>query len=187
MNNLRLEVGQSLPPKQDYFQQLASKVTVMGFNIEEIDSRRPWGGFIRVSKNQARKFIETFFAGVRLPDQAKGLDLSPKLLVVGPTEELSWQVHRRRSEFWRVLDGPVGAYLGSTDKLPTNSTTYHNGDTIDIPVATRHRLVGLDSLGMIAELWIHTDPNNPSDENDNRRIEDREEYISFRDSGRLDW
>ena len=36
----------------------------------------------------------------------------------------------------------------------------------------RHRLVGLDKIGVVAEIWIHTDLNNPSDENDIVRISD---------------
>jgi hypothetical protein len=36
----------------------------------------------------------------------------------------------------------------------------------------RHRLVGLNSWGMIAEIWQHTDINNPSDEEDIVRVQD---------------
>ena len=36
----------------------------------------------------------------------------------------------------------------------------------------RHRLVGLDKIGVVAEIWIHTDLNNLSDENDIVRIND---------------
>ena len=36
----------------------------------------------------------------------------------------------------------------------------------------RHRLVGLKEWGIIAEIWIHTDANHPSDENDIVRLQD---------------
>ena len=35
-----------------------------------------------------------------------------------------------------------------------------------------NRLVGLDKIGVVAEIWIHTDLNNLSDENDIVRIND---------------
>ncbi|MCU0327251.1 MAG: phosphoheptose isomerase, partial [Spirosomaceae bacterium] len=36
----------------------------------------------------------------------------------------------------------------------------------------RHRLVGVNEWGIIAEIWQHTDPKNPSDENDIVRVQD---------------
>jgi hypothetical protein len=43
---------------------------------------------------------------------------------------------------------------------------------INLPQGQRHRLVGLDAWGMIAEIWQHTNPNHPSDENDIVRLQD---------------
>lgn len=40
------------------------------------------------------------------------------------------------------------------------------GDTITLQQGDRHRLVGLDDWGFVAEIWQHTDTENPSDEND---------------------
>jgi mannose-6-phosphate isomerase len=34
----------------------------------------------------------------------------------------------------------------------------------------RHRLIGLASCGVIAEIWQHTDPKDPSDEEDIVRL-----------------
>lgn len=39
-------------------------------------------------------------------------------------------------------------------------------------VLQRHRLVGLDNDAIVAELWCHTDLNNPSDEDDIVRVSD---------------
>lgn len=36
----------------------------------------------------------------------------------------------------------------------------------------RHRLVGLDNWGVVAEIWQHTDPNEPSKEEDIVRLSD---------------
>jgi mannose-6-phosphate isomerase len=36
----------------------------------------------------------------------------------------------------------------------------------------RHRLVGLEDWGVIAEIWQHTDASNPSDESDIVRVQD---------------
>ena len=39
----------------------------------------------------------------------KGFEkLSPKFLVVGPGQRLSWQYHHRRSEIWRLIEGVAG-------------------------------------------------------------------------------
>jgi hypothetical protein len=36
----------------------------------------------------------------------------------------------------------------------------------------RHRLIGLDDYGVIAEIWQHIDTENPSDEDDIVRVQD---------------
>ena len=36
----------------------------------------------------------------------------------------------------------------------------------------RHRLIGLDGWGIVAEIWRHTDAENPSDEDDIVRVQD---------------
>ena len=46
------------------------------------------------------------------------------------------------------------------------------GEIIHFESQERHRLVGLDKIGVVAEIWIHTDLNNLSGENDIVRISD---------------
>ncbi len=46
------------------------------------------------------------------------------------------------------------------------------GDIIEIQKGERHRLIGLSDFGIVAEIWIHTDSVNPSDENDIVRLQD---------------
>ncbi len=159
-------------PKKDFFQSLIKNITSLGFNIDEVNSNKPWGGYIRITNNQAKKFRETYFAGIELPEQAINLDISPKILIVEPHKSLSYQVHDRRSEFWRVLIGPTGVKLHDKDNEPEDFIVYQSGETINIPVGTRHRLVGLNNMSIITELWIHLNPHNPSNEQDIRRIQD---------------
>jgi len=46
------------------------------------------------------------------------------------------------------------------------------GDLVRLAQGQRHRLVGLDSWGVLAEIWQHTDPSHPSDEEDIVRVQD---------------
>ena len=46
------------------------------------------------------------------------------------------------------------------------------GDQIKLEKGERHRLIGLEDYSVLAEIWQHTDPNNPSDENDIVRLSD---------------
>jgi hypothetical protein len=41
-----------------------------------------------------------------------------------------------------------------------------------LPIGQRHRLIGLDQWGVVAEIWQHTDSENPSDESDIVRLQD---------------
>lgn len=139
----------------------------MGFGIIAEDSSRPWGGFFVIDESQAGLFIQKFFPGTDAPN---GL-VSPKFLLVEPGKKLSWQYHHRRSEKWKVLEGPVGIVRSQTDK-ETPMEEYGAGEEVVLQKGERHRLVGLSSWGLIAEIWIHTDPAQPSNEDDIVRLQD---------------
>ena len=49
---------------------------------------------------------------------------------------------------------------------------FKEGDFIRLKKGERHRLVGLEDFCVVAEIWQHTDSNNPSDENDIIRVQD---------------
>ena len=46
-------------------------------------------------------------------------------------------------------------------------------ETITIAQGERHRIVGLDTWALIAEIWQHEDATNPSNEEDIVRLEDK--------------
>lgn len=158
--------------KQEVAEQFKKDLSNLGYTVTEVDFERPWGGFLRIADNQVQRFINEYFSGVEFPKIPEGTTLSPKFLIVEPGQKLSWQVHERRGEFWRVVDGPVGTFLSETDEQPVEPEIYNIGDTIHAPVGTRHRLVGLEQRGIVAEIWIHVDPANLSDEADIKRITD---------------
>jgi hypothetical protein len=153
--------------KQQIFERVRSLINEKGFTIINEDQTRPWGGFFVIDENQASAFIDCFFPGTPTPS---GL-VSPKILLVEPNKKLSWQYHHRRSERWRLLEGRVGVV-----KSPTNTEgpliTLEKGDSITIGKEERHRLIGLDNWGVVAEIWVHADPSNPSNEEDIIRVSD---------------
>ena len=100
-----------------------------------------------------------------------GGKLSPKILLVQPGKRLSWQYHHRRAEIWRVDSGKVGVVTSDTDK-EGRTAELKAGDTIRLPQGQRHRLVGLDGWGIVAEIWQHTNAALPSDEADIVRLQD---------------
>jgi hypothetical protein len=48
----------------------------------------------------------------------------------------------------------------------------HEQESIELATGERHRLVGLETWGIVAEIWVHTEPSDPSDESDIVRLED---------------
>ena len=139
--------------------------------IADYDFSRPWGGFVRMEEAAAPVFAALFFTGLALEKDIFKNRISPKLLFVKPQARLSWQYHYRRSELWQVLEGPVGIVRSkSDDETPTK--LYQAGDRVRLAQGERHRLVGLDSLGVVAEFWQHTQPDHLSDEKDIVRLQD---------------
>ena len=157
--------------KSELFQEIENKLNEQGFKIESIDQTRPWGGFFVIDESQAQAFANTYFEGLDVQDLKISGKLSPKILVVGPNKRLSWQYHHRRAEIWRVVNGEVGVVTSPTDE-EHELKILKPGDSIRLSQGERHRLVGLESYGVVAEIWQHTDANNPSDEDDIVRVQD---------------
>ncbi len=143
-----------------------------GFDLEVADKdfHRPWGGFLRFTEDSLERFFEAYWRGVDTGKKEGRRD--PKVLMVAPAQRLSLQLHHRRSELWRVLDGPVLVIHGP-DMDNLTSEVLFPGDVIHIPCGHMHRLAGnLTSWGRVAEIWEHVDPDNLSDENDIVRVQD---------------
>lgn len=157
--------------RQKTFDRIEKEVEKLGFRIDKQDRTRPWGGFFVIDESQAPLFIETYFPHLSLADFAGFEKLSPKILLVAPHKRLSWQYHFRRAEIWKVVGGTAGVVISDTDEQ-TELKKLALGDIVELRQGERHRLVGLDEWGIIAEIWQHTDSNNPSDEDDIVRVQD---------------
>lgn len=157
--------------KQQLFEQIKQVLLKQGFEIDKTDMERPWGGFFVINEEQAQAFANQYFSGLDVNELKISGKLSPKILVVAPNTRLSWQYHFRRAEIWTVVEGVVGIKT-SPDNVEGELKTYQTGDKIILKQGERHRLIGLDNWGIVAEIWQHTDAENPSDENDIVRVQD---------------
>ena len=152
----------------DFFLDTKKQIESLGFNIIGHDFNRPWGGFLLIDESQSKEFICKFISNEYLKIKNK---VSPKILIVNPNSRLSWQYHYRRKEIWKVFKNNVGV-IRSTNNNETEMKIFNKGDIIELKKGERHRLIGLSDFGIVAEIWIHTDPANPSDENDIVRLQD---------------
>ena len=155
----------------NYLNEIEDEIKGLGFEIIAKDFERPWGGFLVISEEQSQEFADKFFDGIDIENLKIGVKLSPKILVVKPNSKLSWQYHHRRAEIWKVFKGEVGVSK-SSDNYEKPVVRIKQGDQVKLEKGERHRLIGLTDYAVLAELWQHTDPNNPSDENDIVRISD---------------
>nr|WP_254090031.1 phosphoheptose isomerase [Dawidia soli] len=153
------------------FQEVSKYLEKSGFKVVTEDQSRPWGGFFVIDETQADAFRQQFFPEVNLQDLIISGKLSPKILLVEPHKRLSWQYHFRRAEIWTVVAGTVGVVTSETDEEKENQSL-PTGSMIRLKQGQRHRLIGLDGWGIIAEIWQHTDAANPSDEQDIVRLQD---------------
>lgn len=132
---------------------------------------KPWGGYFTFDQKHTEKFIDLFFKGVDTSMIQMDLQISPKILVVEPGKRLSWQYHHRRTELWRCVYNRVNVTLSDNDQEKEN-VVLAEGDHIYIGSEQRHRIIGLRQYGILAELWIHSDPAHPSNEDDIVRVQD---------------
>ena len=147
----------------------------VGYTIVEIDEKRPWGAYYRLSGGEASRFIKEFFPGLSLQEAQLGrtsTELSPKFLLVSPGQRLSWQFHYRRAERWRFLT--KGAYFQSTTDNQGERQIAEPDTIVQFAQGERHRLCSYDDQNytLVAEIWQHTIPDALSDESDIIRLAD---------------
>ena len=168
MNTINFSADAS---KESVFEQVSAHVQELGLAVATTDITRPWGGFFVFEESEADRFIELYFPHLTKADLMIGDKLSPKFLLVAPNQRLSWQYHYRRAEIWKCIGGVAGVVTSDTDE-EKQQHTLAIGDIIQLKQGERHRLVGLDGWGLIAEIWQHTDASQPSNEDDIVRLQD---------------
>ena len=97
--------------------------------------------------------------------------MSPKIPIVKLKARQSWQYHKRRAEIWQVFKGSAEIIRSDSDE-ENEMKEYKEGDQLILKQGEHHRLIGLDETSVVAEIWQHTDANNPSDEDDIIRVQD---------------
>lgn len=160
--------------KSTLVMQVSDEISQAGYRIVEDDTTKPWGAYFRIDGKQADTFISEFFPGVTPAEARLGIDdaeISPKILLVSPKQRLSWQYHNRRAERWAFLT--PGAYYKSSSDDQGQVIQAEAGEVVQFDRGERHRLVGADSgYTLVAEIWQHTDKNDPSNEDDIIRLAD---------------
>jgi mannose-6-phosphate isomerase len=157
--------------KLEVVQDVAEYLVDLDYKIVNMDLRRPWGFYFYIDPDQKEKFAKDFFDGVELEGIDASLPLQPKILVFAPNKRVSWQYHDRRSEIWRCISQECQTIMSDTDKESAPKLIKF-GDVVNFTKGTRHRGGATNQWAIVAEIWQHTDPNNPSDEGDIVRIQD---------------
>jgi mannose-6-phosphate isomerase-like protein (cupin superfamily) len=152
------------------YSKIKEEIDTLGFNVVDYDFNRPWGGFLVIDEKQRSLFISTFFNDINI-NLSNDTRLSPKILIVDPNSRLSWQYHLRRKEIWKIYRSSVGVIRSKND-IENPMDIHKMGDVITFDTQERHRLIGLENVGIVAEIWQHIDIDNPSDENDIVRLQD---------------
>lgn len=158
-------------PKELIFKKITVYLKEQGLKITKHDDSRPWGGFFVIDESEADKFINYYFPHLSKDALSISGKLSPKILVIAPEKRLSWQYHHRRAEIWKLIGGTAGVVISFTDD-EKETRRLNIGDIVQLKQGERHRLVGLEGWGIVAEIWRHTDSENPSDEDDIVRLQD---------------
>lgn len=154
--------------------RLTDMIEELGYTIVDADETKPWGAYYRMNDSEVSRFVSEFFPGLSLKEAKLGHDdvgLSPKFLLVMPGHRLSWQYHGRRAERWRFLTD--GAYHKSATDDQNERNIVKAGEVVQFSQGERHRLCAdKNSYTLVAEIWQHTDPDNPSEEADIVRLSD---------------
>ncbi len=155
--------------KERYY-KIQEEIESFGFTIVAKDLEGPWGAFLVIKEEEAQDFANRFFDGIDVDTLRVEEKLSPKILIVKPEARLSWQYHHQRTEIWQVYKGEVGIVRSDND-TEGELVRFKEGEQVRLAQGKRHRLIGLEDYGIVAEIWQHTD-SVPSDEEDIIRVQD---------------
>ena len=155
----------------DFCNKIFEKLKSQNLTIKKKDLNRPWGGFFDIYEGDLKIFTNFYFSGLNIDKLKVSGKLFPKILFIAPNKRLSWQYHHRRCEIWRVTRGEIKV-VTSKDDEQRNEFLLKEGYEIKIAEGERHRIIGTDEYAVVAEIWIHTDKDNPSDEDDIVRVQD---------------
>jgi mannose-6-phosphate isomerase-like protein (cupin superfamily) len=155
----------------DIFSKTLEILSSKKLNIIDKDTERPWGGFFVISPDNTQDFSNIYFNGLNTEKLKISGKLLPKILIIAPNKRLSWQYHHRRSEIWKVVSGEIKVVI-SHDDIERKEKILKEGDEIRLNKGERHRIIGMDEYAVVAEIWIHTDKDIPSEENDIVRVQD---------------
>ena len=155
---------------KEKYKEIQEEIEGYGFTIVAKDFERPWGAFLVIKEGEAQDFANRFFNEIDIDMLRIEGKLSPKILIVKPEARLSWQYHHRRAEIWQVYKGEVGIIRSDND-TQGELVRFSVGEQVRLAQGERHRLIGLEDYGIVAEIWQHTDPV-PSDEEDIVRVQD---------------
>lgn len=158
-------------PKELVFEHVAEYLHLQNLKVEMQDNTRPWGGFFVIKESETEKFIKLYFPELTNEDLNISGKLSPKILIVAPEKKLSWQYHNRRAEIWKLIGGVAAIAVSDTD-VEKETRYLKVGDFVHLKQGERHRLIGLETWGIVAEIWRHTNAGHPSNEDDIIRLQD---------------
>ena len=85
-------------------------------SFQVFNSNRPWGSFRQFTENQST---------------------TVKIIRVHRLKRSSYQVHKKRDEFWRILNGMVRITIDS------KTITLSKDDELYVKAGTKHRFEGL--------------------------------------------
>ncbi len=160
--------------KEEVLKQVKKElVMAKKYTLADVDELKPWGAYYRLADEHAEQFVAEYFPGRTVEELGQGGSLSPKFLIFEPGKKLSFQYHHRRAEIWRVISGRLTATITDKDE-EGEYTTYTAGDELSYGAEMRHR-AGAPEDGewcVVAEIWQHTDQENPTDESDIVRLVD---------------
>jgi len=160
--------------KYDVLKRVKSELVFSkGYTLADVDEHKPWGAYYRLADECAKQFVAEYFPSKTVEELGQGGSLSPKFLIFEPGKKLSLQYHNRRAEIWRVIEGTLTAAISDNDE-EGEWKTYLAGEELSYGAFARHR-AGAPENGdwvVVAEIWQHTDLNNPTNEDDIIRLAD---------------
>lgn len=140
-------------------------------NYKIVDSQiRPWGCFVTLDSKDQKSFISEFFPK-KFFKEIVNIPGTPKLLCIAPGEKLSRQYHKRRKELWTLWKGTAWFITSPTDDEWV-IRSIKKGEVVVINEWIRHRLIGHQGWGIVAEIRQHNDIQHLSDEQDIVRVQD---------------
>lgn len=137
---------------KNIYKFLEHSLSSKGYQFRKKCLNKSWGASWIIGDNSIMKFVNEYFSCFTdINISRKGI--YAKVLMIKPNSSRAGKCYHNRSQFWQVIDGEIGI-VTNVPNGEFKMQFYKKNDFVHIREMEHYRVFGLESYGIVAEIWL---------------------------------